>query len=272
MDLIAQLINAKKEDKDLQLDKYLTELIKYEKLSKSKKFEHISQSPILQKQLPLCWSAFNQDTHSFWILHEASIILQNTTVNRLQIFDDLNAHYSHKKQRQMEIIGNTNQHQFSYISLASLPKYFDYDNALYLTETTDIDNQVSLTIIQTLGNQTTVYAGYINIKDEDKIENEKFVISPFTYSKDGDKITIQTYSVQGNNDYNFAELNDYFVSMPEYGKFCYLNKKTNMQTVMKLSESDIQTLNFYKNDLDKVAELIFKYKLQMDEDDNDEIK
>ncbi len=272
MDLIAQLINAKKEDKDLQLDKYLTELIKYEKLSKSKKFTHITDSPILQKQLPLCWSAFNRDAHSFWILNEASIILQNTTVNRLQIFDDLDSYYSKKKQRQMKIIENTNHHQFSYVSLASLPKNFNYDNALYLTETTDIDNQISLTIIQTLGNQTKVYSGTINIKDEEQIENEKYVIPPFTYSKDGDKITIKTYSVQGNNDYNFAELNDYFVSIPEYGNFCYLNKKTNMQTVIKLSESDIQTLNFYKNDLNKIAELIFKYKMQINEDDNNEIK
>lgn len=271
MDLIAQLINSKKEEKDLQLDKYLTELIKYEKLSKSKKFTHITDSPILQKKLPLCWSAFNQDAHSFWILNEASTILQNVTMERLQIFDDLDAHYSKKKQKQLEIIGNTNQHQFSYLSLVSLPRDFDYDNALYLTETTNIDNQVSLTIIQTLENRTTVYSGYIDIKDEDKIENDKFVIPPFTRSKDNDKITIQTYSVQGNNDYNFAELNDYFVSIPEYGKFCYLNKKTNMQTVAKLSESDIQTLNFYKNDLDKLAELIFKYKLQINEDDNNEI-
>ena len=57
--------------------------------------------------------------------------------------------------------------------------------------------------------------------DDDEIEDDKFVIPPFTRSKDNDKITIQTYSVQGNNDYNFAELNDYFVSIPEYGEFCY---------------------------------------------------
>lgn len=269
MDLIAQLINAKREEKDLQLDKYLTELIKYEKLSKSKKFTHITESPILQKQLPLCWSAFNQDSHSFWILHEASTILQNITMHRLQIFDDLDAHYDKKKQKQMEIIGNTNQHLFSYVSLASLPNNFDYDNALYLTETTDIENQVSLTIIQTLENKTTIYAGYIVVKDEDEVKSDKFVVPPFTCSKDNDEITIQTYSVQGNNDYNFAELNDYFVSIPEYGEFCYLNKETNIRNIVRLSESDIQALNFYKNDLNKLAELIFKYKLQINEDGNE---
>lgn len=265
MDLIAQLINAKKEDKDLRLNEYLSELIKYEKLSKSKKFKHITESPVLQKQLPLCWSAFNQNAHAFWILHEASIILQNTSTEPLQIFSDLDAHYDTKKQRQMEIIGNTNQHQFIYFSLVSLPTPFDYDNALYLTEETQIDNQIALTIIQTSKNITTVYTGTITIKDEETIEKDTAVIAPFKYETDEDTIVIKTYSVQGNNDYNFAELDSYYVSIPESGYFCYCHKETGKQYKIKISTSDIQTLNFHKNDLNIMAEIIIKYKSQIKE-------
>lgn len=271
MDLIAQLINAKKEDKDLQLLEYLTELIKYEKLSKSKKFKHITDSPLLQKQLPLCWSAFNQDVHSYWILHEASTILQNTTTEQLQIFKDLDHYYEKKQKKQMEIIGNTNQHQFYYYNLESLSANFDHDNAIYITNEGELDDEILLTIIQTNDNHTDVYTGSIVIKDEDAIENESAVVAAHKFTENNDTVIIQTYSVQGNNDYYFAETNNFLVSMPDRTHLEYQNKETQSINIILLPKNDIQTLSFYKEDLDKISEIILKNK-PLTEDTIDESK
>ena len=69
MDLIGQLIQNKKNIADVpqMLDDMLNEIIKYEKLSKSPKFQTITESPMLQKQMPTIWRAFNSDSQAYLV-------------------------------------------------------------------------------------------------------------------------------------------------------------------------------------------------------------
>lgn len=267
MDLIGQLIQAKKTQTSFPLNDYLKELVKYDKLSRSDKFKHITESPILQKQLPLCWSAFNGDAQAYFVLNEASIIMQNVADHPLDIFTDLAETYSAHKRRQMEIIGNVMHHRFEYFMLSQLPSTFDFNQGIYLTEKGDNENETRIAVIWTQKVVTHVYSGSIDLSDAPDDGDRQLVIEPYVKKKDNDFVRIQTYSVQGNNDYAFAETTHYDVSMPDSKTFRYqpkpisINNKS-IQAPWKevvMSPEDEVLLNIRKDDIDVMGTLILKY-------------
>lgn len=271
MDLIGQLIQAKKTQTSFPLNDYLKELVKYDKLSRSDKFKHITESPVLQKQLPLCWTAFNGDAQSYFILNEASTIMQTIANHPLDIFTDLAQTYSVRKRRQMEIIGNVMHHRFNYFQLSQLSPTFDFSKAIYLTEKGDDENEIRISVIwtQTINNVgiTQVYSGLINLSGVSKVSDGQLVIEPYVKKQDGDFVRIQTYSVQGNNDYAFAETTHYDVSMPDSKTFRYQPKPISINTKsiqgpwkeVILSPEDETLLNIQKDDIDVMGTLILKY-------------
>lgn len=271
MDLIGQLIQAKKKQTSFPLNEYLKELVKYDKLSRSDKFKHITESPVLQKQLPLCWSAFNGDAQSYFILNEASTIMQTVANHPLDIFTDLAQTYSARKCRQMEIIGNVMHHRFDYFRLSQLPSTFDFNKAIYLTEKGNNENETRIAVIWTRTVKgvgvTNVYSGSIDLSDASDDDNGQLVIEPYVKKQDDDFVRIQTYSVQGNNDYAFAETTHYNVSMPDSKTFRYqpkpisINNKS-IQSPWKeviMSPEDEVLLNIRKDDIDVMGALILKY-------------
>lgn len=267
MDLIGQLIQAKKTQTSFPLNDYLKELVKYDKLSRSDKFKHITESPVLQKQLPLCWSAFNGDAQSYFILNEASTIMQTVANHPLDIFTDLAQTYSARKRRQMEIIGNVMHHRFDYFRLSQLPSTFDFNKAIYLTEKGNNENETRIAVIWTRTVVTYVYSGSIDLSDASDDDNGQLVIEPYVKKQDDDFVRIQTYSVQGNNDYAFAETTHYNVSMPDSKTFRYqpkpisINNKS-IQSPWKeviMSPEDEVLLNIRKDDIDVMGALILKY-------------
>lgn len=271
MDLIGQLIQAKKKQTSFPLNAYLKELVKYDKLSRSDKFKHITESPVLQKQLPLCWSAFNGDAQSYFILNEASTIMQTVANHPLDIFTDLAQTYSARKCRQMEIIGNVMHHRFDYFRLSQLPSTFDFNKAIYLTEKGNNENETRIAVIWTRTVKgigvTNVYSGSIDLSDASDDDNGQLVIEPYVKKQDDDFVRIQTYSVQGNNDYAFAETTHYNVSMPDSKTFRYqpkpisINNKS-IQSPWKeviMSPEDEVLLNIRKDDIDVMGALILKY-------------
>ena len=93
------------------------------------------------------------------------------------------------------------------------------------------------------------------------------VIEPYVKKQDDDFVRIQTYSVQGNNDYAFAETTHYNVSMPDSKTFRYqpkpisINNKS-IQSPWKeviMSPEDEVLLNIRKDDIDVMGALILKY-------------
>lgn len=270
MDLIGQLIQAKKKQTSFPLNAYLKELVKYDKLSRSDKFKHITESPVLQKQLPLCWSAFNGDAQSYFILNEASTIMQTVANHPLDIFTDLAQTYSARKCRQMEIIGNVMHHRFDYFRLSQLPSTFDFNKAIYLTEKGNNENETRIAVIWTRTVKgigvTNVYSGSIDLSDASDDDNGQLVIEPYVKKQDDDFVRIQTYSVQGNNDYAFAETTHYNVSMPDSKTFRYQPKPSinnkSIQSPWKeviMSPEDEVLLNIRKDDIDVMGALILKY-------------
>ena len=264
MDLIEELIQNKKNQSDLKIKELLTELIQYERLSRKDTFKHLANTPLLQKKMPYCWKAFQGDTRMYWLLSELSTIMQLVSSRPLDIFGDLSSYYTKKEQTQITIIGNANNHRFTYLPLRQLPYPFDYGQALYLTNEKE-DKEMALAIIHTQDNKTTVYSGTVDLSETDEHNSSKENIEPFAYEKDGVKITIPTYSVQGNNDYPFAFTDHYSISMPNNASIRYTEKHPPYtQTTVDLAKNDIQTLAFHKNDLTRVAQCLLDYAPEID--------
>ena len=274
MDLIKQLISAKEGYTDLPLEQILTELIKYEKLSKSDKFKSIMDTPLLQKQMPKCWAAFNGDAQAFWLVQEASRIMQGMAVRPLQIFNDINHVYNPRQQRQMEVIGNINQHRFNYLRIERLPDNYAFDNCFFLVEEAEDNDSTTISVIETNEKTTTIYNGVVTHTTLEEFESGNVVIEPFTYVQGDDKITINTYSNQGNNDYNFAHSNQFQISMHE-DNFVYEQKPKvisgrliqGYQSIVKIAAADMALINMNGENLNVIADLIFKYMAEVAEDD-----
>lgn len=257
MDLIKQLIQSKKSDSNLSLQDLIQELIKYDKLSKSDKFKHITESPILQKQMPIVWSAFNRNQEAFYLLLESASIIQELLDYRFVLYDDIDNRYSKKEKTQLKIIGNVKKHEFVYHSLISLPKNMNYDSCFFITE--DCDTKIKIAVIDEQKHKTNIYQGTI-LKDE-TVSEDTIDIKPFIFTKDVYQIKIKTYSIQGNNDYEYAVLNNgkqtIYVSMPDNDKFNYRYEDKNY--VIKISSQDENLLKFKASNLNINCEMILKY-------------
>lgn len=257
MDLIKQLIQSKKKESQLSLQDLIQELIKYDKLSKSDKFKHITESPILQKQMPIVWSAFNNNQEAFYLLLESASIIQELLDYRFVLYDDIDNHYTKKEKTQLKIIGNVKKHEFIYHSLISLPKDMKYEECFFITE--DCDTKIKIAVINEQKHETNIYQGTI-LKNEIVME-DTIDIKPFIFTKDEYQIEIKTYSIQGNNDYEYAVLNNgkqiIHVSMPNNDTFNYRHKDKNY--VIKISAQDENLLKFKASNLNVNCEMILKY-------------
>ena len=264
MDLIGELIKNKKVDEPLPIKEMLTELINYEKLSRNDRFKHLSDNPLLQKKLPLCWKAFEGDTRMYWLLNELSTIMQTISERDLDIFTDVSAHYTKKQHKQIAIVGNSMQYRFRYYTLNHLTTDFDYDNAIYLTDERG-ENEVHTAIIQIVNSNINVYIGVIVSDDSDNIDIDIGSLEPFSHTVDERTITIPTYSVQGNNDYPFAFTKYHTISMPTSSSIAYQPKFSNKKTIVDLTKGDVQTLSFNSGRLTVLAEMILRYEPEPDE-------
>lgn len=259
MDLIAQLINVKKSSSELPLMDVLTELVKYEKLSRSDKFKHITDTPILQKQLPICWSAFNNDAEAYWLLHEASIIMQAVSTTPLVIFDDLAQHYSKKRQKQLEIIGNTNKYLFVYRTIREYAQVQNHNESeMTISLSNQSENGTLISLIIKKNKNFYIYQGEITLDND--IDTSEKTLTPFTLEQNDDKLIIHAYSNQGNNDYDFGVTNNFFISMPTNAQLAYKNKNNPKDVqIIDLSDDDERTISFHSNDLKTIGKMIFKY-------------
>lgn len=266
MDLIEQLIAAKKDTYELQIKDMLAELIKYEKLSRSDKFKHITDSPILQKQMPLCWSAFQGNAKNFWLMREVATIMQSMSMRPLEIFNDINNYYPHRKQQQMEIIGNNTQYEFHYYDVESIEvtDTFPFKDAFYLVDKDKETNTATFGIIQQLDHRCNICIATMPLNEA--IGYVKKTITDFTLSIHGVTITTRVFSIQGNNDYDFATLREdktndvYKVSMPTYDKVTFKDSQSRRYTIT-LTTSEVQELNLHVSDIQKVSYFIIgKYR------------
>lgn len=243
MDLIAQLIQNKKNVNNVleTLSLLFDEIIKYEKLSKSPKFKNITESTVLQKQLPTIWSCFNGETQNMSAFEQAIAIVQNISDQPLQIFIDFNEHYSKRDRRNLTIIGNVNQTQYNFLEYSQLPATFDFDsNTLYLLNDAPNENEQYLVIVTGDNKVINIYTGLIG-----RTQKEVYAYKPYTFTENGKTLTLYTYSLLGNNDYPFAEIVDDItipVRMPNSSSFKFGNQIYQM-TPEQEAEYDMAKMN-----------------------------
>ena len=255
MDLIAQLINNKKnvEDVEQSLVAILDEIIKYEKLSKSPKFTHITESPLLQKQLPNIWQAFNKNSQKMFLFENAVSIVSELSTNQLQIVVDYREHFTKREKRQMEIIGNPANISFKYYELDMFPHTRDLEeDYIVLSEEIQTGKRVSIIIHE---KQTfKVYTGNVSndVQERTKISQ----IKPFSTKIDGVEIVIPTYSVQGNNDYDFGTIADQPISFPTEDTFKWGTKTITLSMDEEFQKSLVGTK------ADKLAEFLYSLYLR----------
>lgn len=257
MDLIGQLIQNKKHLADVPqlLDDMLNEIIKYEKLSKSPKFQTITESPLLQKQLPTIWRAFNRDSQAIWVFNQAMNITQQLSENQLKIFIDYTEHYTARERKQYEIIGNAGGYTFTYCELSQLPaQLLESDDLMFLSETVT-DTTERMAVIYHKDKSITVYQGLIDT--DGQTVSEQGSVKPYEYSRNDDKVIINTFSAQGYNNYTFATINDVPVSMPNTESIKYYY---DTPIVVNLNNEDTMDLLFHMSDIETYAKLIAKNK------------
>lgn len=216
MDLIAQLIQNKKNAKDVltTLKTIIEEIIKYEKLARSPKFKSIAESPVLQKQLPEIWNAFNRDTQSMYTLETAMSIIAPLMTEPLHIFEEYKEFYKPREKKQLTIVGNTNAYRFVFEDTRTLA----YDDISDLTE-----NHQLLCITETIGNiyhvVMVLFTGeggkiyHYETQEADVAEaleeeptKKQYVPQSYKVKIDDIEVEIKNYSYQGNNEHYFANL------------------------------------------------------------------
>lgn len=252
MDLIATLINAKNADK-VSVGEYLSELIKYEKLARNDKFKHITESPLLQKQMSNCWEAFSGNTDAINIVINLATAMAATNGKPLAIVDDLKNHYSKRQLSQLEVIGRGSGKQFSFYDLSTLSPYDLANDEIYVLSERE-DNMEDISIIICNNSLVNVYTGHVKVSNEDMPVRAGAQISPFK----NDDVTVFSYSNQGNNDYDFAKIGDLSVSMPDSSHIRYKDINGE-ETIKEIDAVDIINMNLHKNDLNILSNVIKKY-------------
>lgn len=204
MDLIKQLIQNKQNKNDIEtlVVDILDEIIKYERLRKSPKFTHIIESPALQKQLPNIWQAFQKDSQKMFLFENIMSIVQNVSDQQVQLYLDYQEQFTKREKRNLEIIGNPNQIQFLFKEFSEVPSTLDLDaEYLILTNKTEEYHLASLILFN--DKKITSYTG--EISDTEEIP-QKVLVEPYVNHINNLEIIINSYSIQGNNDYNFGSI------------------------------------------------------------------
>lgn len=244
MDLIQTIINKKQNTAaDLDLEKLLREIDMYNKLSVNKAFRDLS-NPILENKLPMLYSVKTND-QLLYVLHELKQELLFITDHKLCLFDYLNA----KKLVQKTILGSINNYNVKHKNLydfTDLNKKCSY----VFAQTTLPNDLVAILILEQDSLFITAYTGVC----EPNVDLDSNINTIFTYNN----VSLKTYSSRGYNDYAFARINGYDVSMPNKNtlRYEYEDKVIDKE----LSINDQNALKMTQTPNKTICVLIEKYK------------
>lgn len=250
MDLISQLISIKQSNND-QINIFntmLDECIKYEKLAKSPKFKHIGESALLQKQLPNIWKAFEGDAESVFLLSNVISVVQEFLTEPSQLFLDFSEQFSKKQKQQLYILGSTLKYTFIFLSLDELTGS-EYENHVAILSN---NNENFFSVVTVVDKTIKVFTGLYDYESSDD------QLKPFVSVKNQCILKIHYYSLQGNNDFDFATLQaDKTYSIALFDNvLVYTSNDTVIEK--RLSDADYKSLLLH-NAVETVSELIFKY-------------
>lgn len=257
MDIIEALISTKKQNNHLydDLKTLLTDLIKYQKLSRLKMYKSLyidgKQNEGLIKLTNVLTRALAFDPYWLYLLTTALDIIsyldsQFSLNVRQQIIEQIG---SQRKLKQLAIIG-ANSCTVFYTDLSTFP---DVNNQSTLVLTNIINEQSTLVslIVFTNEKHICVYHGTID-SDIQETQQKSTFYAPFEYQG----VSILTYSNQGNNDYDFAMYKGYKISMPNGHSLQYKNQSIKYN--VELTNEEQQQIHMSQS-LNTIAQVIINH-------------
>lgn len=269
MDLIRQLIAVKSNDYSETLKDLISEIILYEKLSKSPKFQHIQESVLLQKKLPNIWKAFQGDPYyggQFGVAIHMMMHLMNDTP---LIYTDYQQSRTKKEMQQADIFGKLGR-KFNYSPLSQYNPMQPIEFGI--SHTTGDDIAMSIVVKPSEHEQNyVIYQGTIpNITDDESDNLSTYVIPKYVHVADSCEIKITTYSLQGNNNYPFGELQTdgqtWIVSMPNQRTFRYTQGENVLE--YEMTSGELTAFNLHKMKIESFAQSCIDYFIKGGQDGN----
>lgn len=246
MDMIQTIINKKQIKNDsIDLEKLLHEVDIYTKLAVNKSFRSLS-NPILKNKLPMLYSV-NTNDQLLYILHELKQELLFITDYKLYLFDNLKL--KNKEFFQKRVLGGINNYKITHKTLYDFGKINDAYSYVF-AQTTLPNELVNVLILEYNNESITTYTGTC----EQYIEGDTNINTSYNYNS----VTLNTYSSRGYNDYTFAYIDEYKVSMPNKETLRYENDEYVIDK--EISSLDQNALKMSQIPNKTICMLIEKYK------------
>lgn len=253
VDLIDSMIAVKKGGQSLpaRTEEVLNDIIKYEKLRRIDRYKDLTAFSGREKTLPALDKALRLDVQYLFPLNLA-----------LEAVSHLNPDFArsislalpdNKKKKQMLIISQNNVQ----VSYKELDEFGDIDflhNEDYLCLTDDgFGNFIRLALIVFAedGSKVDTYIDTVEKKEDTGKKTIKHY-EPTTING----VVINSLSLQGNNDYDFAIYNGFHISMPSGFSLRYKNDKESY--IAKLTEEEVQSLSWHFTP-EAISNLIVKH-------------
>ena len=253
MSALDDLIKIKKQAKTDDLILVLDEVALYQKLSRSKAFQDIKGSKAAQKKLPMLYDAANGSMYALSLLEVAHNVVTHLEDDVPEIFLRLMDGITSKQKKRLEIM----QQSVVPISYHSLGEY-EHDRmeerVLAVFSAKKKKHSAVLIIIRD-GVGYKIFQGYYeNRKQEKEPENQR---RPYVQEDGGYRLSIKTYSIQGNNAYPFGELayGDKSYMLPRHDALWIMDKGV-VQKEIPLSTEQINALNMAKVDIREFSSFI----------------
>ena len=172
-------------------------------------------------------------------------IVQNVSDQQVQLYLDYQDQFTKREKRNLEIIGNPNQIQFLFKEFSEVPSTLDLDaEYIILTNKTDDYHMASLILFN--DKKITSYTG--EISDTEEIPQKVFV-DPYVNHINNLEIIINSYSIQGNNDYNFGSIEGKPIKIDN--NIFYVGDKS-----IELTDEDNYKRQLIHTDIEQLAEYL----------------
>lgn len=254
MAAIETLIKMKKQAKTDDLIAILDEVIAYGKLSKIEAFKDLTKSDAAAKKLPLLSAAHRGDIYAQVMLDVVRNIIMYMTGSAPEI-TRLPEKKLTKREEAMKDIMQKSVIRVYYHDLV------EYDHA-------QMEESVVAVFQETRGKKDTalivvrncdVYDIYQGPYWEDGDAKGSVCIKPHICMAKGCTLSVETYSILGNNAYPFAEFTSpsgsYSVMMPDFASVDLIGEGRNAMHI-GLSQEDIASVNMAKSDVCRFAECL----------------
>lgn len=263
VNLIDSMIAVKKGGQSLskRTEEVLTDIIKYQKLSRIDRYKDLTNFPNREKMLPNLDKALSLDPQYLFPLNLA---LEAVSYLDADLAQGISSTLPNTKQEKQLLIVSQNNVQVSYNELDEFGDIDFLRNEDYLCLTDDSFEsfiRLALIVFDEKGHRVNTYVDTAQ-KQENTSKKTVKHYEPTTVNG----VVINSLSLQGNNDYDFAECRGFHISMPN--SFSLRYQKGKASYVARLTEEEVQSLSWHFTP-EAISALIVKYFKQVEENKND---